>query len=78
MNLIFTQGILYHPREIFSHVDMNVQFSIICNGWKLETALISTHERMDKLNIFRHGHIILKLRCSRPMCFGVDGPKILN
>lgn len=43
MNLIFTQGILYHPREIFSHVDMNVQFSIICNGWKLETALISTH-----------------------------------
>lgn len=49
MNLIFILAVLYYHRKNFSHVGKNVQFSIICSGWKLEMALISIHQRMNML-----------------------------
>lgn len=43
VDLIFTPTILYHAWKLFSPVYKNAQVRTICNGWKLEIALISIH-----------------------------------
>lgn len=58
MDLIFTPTILYYARKLFSHVCKNAQVSTICNGWKLEIALISIHWWMGKLKYLQTKDIL--------------------